>query len=248
MRGIIFKDDKRYDYTEDYLKERGYVFCDKDVSPESLDFIIFPFMGAVDFAAFDDDYFARLNPDTVIFSGVQNEYLEEICNRHNLRYYVMTNAKGVQIKNAAPTSEGVIAYLISNRVDAISDSHILVIGYGNCGSDLGKKLCGLGANVFALVRNKEKEERACADGAVPIYLDEMLDAKGFDIIINTVPGRVLTDEMIDESEALIIDIASKPYGFDAQKATILSGIPGKYAIRTAGFILGEYVDIILRGN
>ena len=248
MRGLIIKDDKRYDYTESYLKGKGYMLCDEDVPPKSLQFIIFPFLSAIDCAVYDHAYFKELHPGTVVFSGVRNEYLSEICERNDLRYYPMASAKSVQIKNAIPTSEGVIAHLITNRVDTISGSRILVIGYGNCGSDLAKKLTWLGAHVSALVRNKEKEDLARADGVCPLYLDEILDKQNFDVVINTVPGRVLTDELVDALDSLIIDISSKPYGFDTEKATILPGIPGKYAIRTAGHILGEYIETILRGK
>lgn len=248
MRGIIIKDDKRYDYTESYLKEKGYILCDEDAPPKNLDFIIFPFLGAVDCATYDDSYFKALNSNTIIFSGVQNAYLSEICKRYDLRYYIMANAKSVQLKNAIPTSEGTIAHLITNRIDTVSGSRILVIGYGSCGSDLAKKLIGLGAHVSALIRNKEKENSARMDGVSPVYLDTISDVRNFDIVINTVPSRVLTNEMVDAMKALIIDISSKPYGFNTDKATILPGIPGKYAIRTAGYILGEYIETILRGK
>ena len=247
MRGIIIKDDKRYDYTEHYLNECGYELCDECTPPEDLDFIVFPFMGAVDCAVYDESYFKRLRSSTIIFSGIKSEYLEKVSMRYSLRYYVMANEKNVQKKNAIPTSEGVIAYLIANRVDTISGSRILVIGYGNCGSDLAKKLNGLGAHVYALVRNKEKENSARADGIQPIYLDTLLVGHGFDVVINTVPEHILTNEMVDEMDALIIDISSKPYGFDDNIAIILPGIPGKYAVRTAGFILGKFIETILRG-
>lgn len=254
MQGLILKDDARYYYTEAYLKRHGYVFCEINASPESLDFIIFPFMAEIDADTYNDNYFSSLRSDVVIFSGLRNEYLAKKCEDYNLSYHVMTSAKEVQIKNAVPTSEGVIAHLIANRIDTISDSRILIIGYGVCGSDLAKKLSALGADVYALVRNKEKENAARADSVKPIYLDKFIGDSEFDVIINTVPSRVLTNEMLENTAgALLIDIASKPYGFDMEyakkineKSTILSGIPGKYALRTAGEILGDFIRAIIR--
>ena len=128
LQGIIIKDDKRYDYTESYLKGLGYYFYDENTAARDLDFIIFPFMGAVDEEFYNDGYFASLSTEVVVFSGVPNEYLKECCKKHNLAYYVMAGDKNVQIKNAVPTSEGVISHLITNRTETISGSRILVIG------------------------------------------------------------------------------------------------------------------------
>lgn len=256
MHGVILKDDKRYYYTEAYLKRQGFIFFEAVEAEGSLDFIIFPFMGEVDRSIYNDSYFASLRSDVVIFSGVLNEYLVEMCKKYGLSYHAMANVQSVKIKNATPTSEGVIAHLITNRNDTISNSRILIIGYGVCGSDLAKKLRLLGADVYVLVRNKEKEDAAYTDAITPIYLGEILDEVGFNVIINTVPSRVLTNEMIDKmAETLFIDIASKPYGFDIEhakkvneKSTVLPGIPGKYAVRSAGVILGEFIEATLRGR
>jgi len=256
LQGIILKDNARYDYTEAYLQKCGHIFCETNTAPERLDFIIFPFMGEFDESIYNDSYFASLRSDVLIFSGVPNEYIAKKCSDYDLSYYAMTSARDVQIKNAVPTSEGVIAHLITNRINTISGSRILVIGYGACGSDLAQKLKSLGAYVYALVRNNEKENMACADSVTPIYLDALSGGVKFDVIINTVPNRILTNEMIDKTAgALLIDIASKPYGFDIEyakkyneKSIILPGIPGKYAVKSAGEILGEYIESIFKGR
>ncbi|MCL2575902.1 MAG: hypothetical protein FWE33_05660 [Defluviitaleaceae bacterium] len=253
MQGIIIKDDARYHYSENYLKNCGYVFCENDTPPDKLDFIIFPFMGKVDKFIYDDSFFATLKNEVLIFSGVKDIYIADKCKKYGLKYYVMIEKRAVAIKNAVPTSEGVIAHLITNSINTLTNSRVLVIGYGVCGRDLSKKLKALGADVYALVRNREKESLAYSDYVIPIYMSGLFDKYIFDTIINTVPERILTNEMLDKTNgAVLIDIASKPYGFDIDyakklndKSTILAGIPGKYAVQTAGEILGEYINHIL---
>ena len=255
MEGIILKDDARYCHTEYYLRDRGCIFHKPDTPPENLDFIIFPFKEEIDKTAFGDKYFASLKNKTRIFSGVRNAYAAEKCGEYKLEYYAMMEDRGVQIKNAVPTSEGVIAYLISNSLCTAANSRVLVIGYGVCGRDLSLRLQSLGARVYALVRNREKECAAYADSITPVY-QEQLNEQRFDVIINTVPAPVLTDETLERAgEALLIDIASKPYGFNMERAkklneksALLPGIPGKYAVRTAGEILGEYILYVLSGR
>jgi len=255
MDGLILKDDARYQYTENYLQSKGHVFHTPDAKPQNLDFVIFPFKEAVDESIFNNGYFVALGNNALVFSGLRNDFLAEKCAAHDISYYVMMDDDGVKVKNAVPTSEGVIAYLVFNLGRTIANSRVLVIGYGVCGRDLSLRLTALGSNAHALVRNSEKACAAYADSVTPIYLNE-LHQLNFDAIINTVPGCVLTDEMLGcVGGALLIDIASKPYGFNMclakklnSKSALLPGIPGKYAAQTAGEILGEYINFVLRGK
>ena len=251
MRGIIINDDRRYSYTEEYLKKRGFIF-DGNCKKSELDVIIFSFKSEPNQDIYNDTFFSSLKKDVYIFSGLRNGYLTQKCKEFGFSYNVMLEALSVQIDNAIPTSEGVIEYIIRNRTNTIHDSRILIIGYGVCGSDLAKRLKGLNADVYALVRNKEKESMAYADSITPIYFSELSctgKLRAFDVIVNTVPARIFTNEMTSlTGDTLLIDIASSPYGFDIElakkqneKSAILPAIPSKYAIKTAGEILGGYI-------
>ncbi|MCL2377410.1 MAG: hypothetical protein FWC76_08475 [Defluviitaleaceae bacterium] len=255
MLGMILIDDRRYTYTRGFLKNKGYIFCETDTPSENLDFMIFPFAGEIDKDAYDDAYFAAIKQGAAIFSGIKNTYLARKCDEHGIAYHIMMDNTEIAKKNAVPTSEGVIAYLVANRERTIAGSRMLIIGYGICGQDLARRLSALGADVYTLVRNEEKEALAQIDGVAPIYLQGLFD-HNFDVIINTVPSTVLTDEAIKQlGGTLLVDIASRPYGFNMalakslnEKSALLPGIPGKYAVQTAGEILGQYIDDILRGK
>ena len=251
MTGIILKDDARYGHTESFLRGKGHILNDPCTPPEDLDFIIFPFKEDIDKSIYDDEYFAALSKKTLIFSGLRNTYMAHSCEKYGLAYHVIMEDHSIAVKNAVPTSEGVIAYLIGNRDYTIANSRILVVGYGICGSDLAKRLKALGADVYVLVRNREKECAAYADSITPVYWEE-LSGLIFDAYINTVPARVLADKMVEQAGgALFVDIASKP-GYNRElanrlneKSTALPGIPGKYAVRAAGEIIGEYIHYVL---
>jgi len=245
----------RYNHTENFLRCKGHIFYEPFTAPENLDFVIFPFKDEIYESIYNENYFVSLGKNVQVFSGLRNAYITKKCTDYGLDYHVIMEDRGVTQKNAVPTSEGVIAYLIGNRDYTLANSRVLIIGYGVCGRDLAKRIKALGANVSALVRNSEKECAAFSDSVTPVYLEE-LDGLNFDVYINTVPGRVLTEDIIKRTNgALLIDIASKPYGFDIEyakklneKSALLLGIPGKYAVRAAGEILGEYIHHILSGR
>jgi dipicolinate synthase subunit A len=255
MTGTILKDDARYDHTEAFLRRAGYFFREAEASPRELNFVIFPFKDKVDENIFGDEYFSAFEKNAKFFSGVRNNFVAQKCEKYGLEYFAMMEDAGTTIKNAVPTSEGVIAYVVCNMPRTIAGARILVVGYGVCGRDLATRLGALGANVCALVRNREKKCIAQADSVTPIFLGETA-LENFDAIINTVPAQILSNEMISRAgNALMIDIASAPYGFDMEfakkqnnRSAILAAIPGKHAVQTAGEILGEYVDFILKGK
>ena len=254
MNGIIIKDDARLDFTENFLRGKGHVFLTPDTAPGNLDFIIFPFKKGIDESVYNDKYFGSLPGNAKVFSGLRNIYANDQCVKNGLEYKAIMEDRGITLKNAVPTSEGVIAYLIGNRDYTVANSRILIIGYGVCGSDLARRLKSLGADVYALVRSREKECAAYADSIKPVYL-EGLDVLNPDVYINTAPEHALTDEMINRATgALFVDIASKP-GFNMElarkqneKSAALPGIPGKYAVRAAGEIIGGYIHFVLGGG
>ena len=248
LEGIIIRDDARYQYARDYLERRNFIFREPGEPPENFGFIIFPFKEKIKPSLYDDSYFKKLKPCIQVFSGVRDHYIAGQCAEKKLNYHVIMEDSSVTVKNAIPTTEGVISYLIANRIDTVFNSRVLISGYGTCGKDLAKRLKALDSRVYTLVRNREKEAEAVKDAITPVYLHE-LKKINVDVVINTVPSPVFTNEMLEKFRgALMIEIASKPFGFDMEyakklneKSAFLPGIPGKYAVRTAGEIIGEFI-------
>ena len=86
---------------------------------------------------------------------------------------------------------------------------------------------------------------------------ERPDYLEYDYIINTVPARILTKEVIDKfnRQVVVIDIASIPGGTDfeycaRQNITAIHSLslPGKYSPKTSGEILGNVIIEQLAGG
>nr|WP_312214758.1 hypothetical protein [Clostridioides sp.] len=248
LRGLIIKDDDRYDYASTYLKEKGVIIEENFDNLKDLDFILFPFKEDVDIEKFNDRFFESLSKNALLLSGVRNNFLEKMSNIYKLDYFPLMEEKSVSVMNAVPTSEGIISHIIQSTNMPVFDSHILVIGYGVCGQDLCKRLNGLNANAYTLVRNDVKEARAIANGVKPVYIEDIYNYS-FDVIVNTVPNKVLEREHIERfKDTLIIDISSKPHGFDVEymksineNFVVLSSIPSKCAVKFAGEILAKNI-------
>ena len=112
------------------------------------------------------------------------------------------------------------------------------------------------APVFA--RRREVREEAVSLGfrAEPI---EMLSGKAdlFRIVLNTVPARLINLEILSmiSKDALLMELASAPYGFDPEEAKSLGlhvisagGLPGRFFPETAGFAVADTVlNLIKKG-
>lgn len=245
MYGFIIKDDRRYDYAQKFLEQNGFTI--QNEINNQTNFILFPFKKNIDCKFYDEKFFGVLDKNILIFSGVENDYIKNMCQDKKLSYFPIMNSDYVAILNAVPTAEGIISYLIQNRIETIMNSKVLIIGYGRCGKIIAQKLSLLGAKVFVNTLNKSDYAIAFSNKLKPFYELNLAD-QSFDIIINTAPCKTIDDKNLQllSEETLLIDITRD--GFDleiAQQKNSLSNrllsIPSKFALRTAGEILGKYI-------
>lgn len=159
------------------------------------------------------------------------------------------------IKNAIPTAEGTVEIALAEMPITLFESKVLITGYGRVGKVLAERMAAMGADVTVSARK-------CADfawiserGFKAIHTNELTSAADrFDLIVNTIPAVVLTEEVLEhvKNDALIIDLASKPGGVDFGTAKRLGknviwalSLPGKSAPITSGRIIGETIMNIL---
>lgn len=151
------------------------------------------------------------------------------------------------VKNAVPTAEGAIRLALELTDFTLSGSRVLVTGYGRCGRVLCSRLYGLHCVLSAAARRPEVLAQIEADGITPLKISDLPGRLGeFDVIFNTVDAPWL--EGLD-TNAVVIDLATKgcvetaPGGFVYKRAP---GLPGKTAPRTAGIILADTVQRLIK--
>ena len=121
------------------------------------------------------------------------------------------------VLNTIATAEGTIQIAIENTNKILHGSEILILGFRRIGKVLARKLAGLSAKVTCAARKDEDLAWIKAYGHKTININTIGDnLKQFDIIINTVPHMILTEERLQNvrEDCLLIDLASNPGGID----------------------------------
>jgi dipicolinate synthase subunit A len=171
--------------------------------------------------------------------------------------YDYAEREDFKIRNAVPTAEGAICLAMQALDRTLSGSHVAILGYGCIGAALAERLKHLGAHVTVAARKTRDVARIECAGLRAIHLTGEGSLRpltaGYDIIFNTVPYRLLTSKLLMSmpEKTLLVELASAPGGWDSTialpcRAIYAPGIPGKHVPTTAGIIMAQTIDTILK--
>lgn len=267
MNFMIIGGDCRFSYIQKILDEKGYEA--KRIYPgeyraddfENANVFILPVPVSRDNVNINaplagetfyfGDFLRLLPSDCTVAGGLFNDWQLEKLKQKGVRVFDYYNDEELAKKNAVPTAEGVIGLLISSLSVTVDSLKCAVTGYGRCGSVLCKKLKALGADVTAAARSEKNLNEAEKDGMKICRLSDFGKIAGeFDVVVNTVPSRIIDEEIISKlkKECTVIEIASAPFGIDFDcaarygiSAVRAGSLPGKTAPETAGRIICDTV-------
>ncbi|MCP3762039.1 dipicolinate synthase subunit DpsA [Domibacillus sp. A3M-37] len=275
MNALIFGGDARQIEVGRILMERGIhvymagfdqaenelmgaqVIKNEDLSYESMDLFILPVSGVKKGGDVDAPFSTSplfmtkeiaesLSEDCIIISGIATPALKNIVQRDVLYIFDREDAA---ILNSIPTAEGALMIAMQKTDHTIHGANVMVIGFGRVGTTTARLFHQVGARVTTAVRETGIFARAKEMNIYPFYMASLIDQIEYaDVVINTVPALVLTEDILARMNpaSIIIDLASEPGGTDfeaAEKAGIqvihALSLPGKIAPKTAGEILGH---------
>lgn len=187
-----------------------------------------------------------------VFGGVFNQEWKTFFEEYDIPYWDFMKLPEVVEGNAWITAEATLAECLNNGAYSICDQNVLVTGYGCCGKKIAEVFSLLGARVVVAARRPEVREAIQRDGYKAVSFIEMPKVLSDTVtVINTVPALVLTEECIRRlpSDAIVIDIASRPGGtdFDAAKkhgitAKLALGLPGIYTTSSSALLLKQAIS------
>ncbi len=178
-----------------------------------------------------------------------------------LRVFDYFDSESFQIHNAYTTAEAALSIAMNRLERNLRGSRVAITGFGRIAKHLVGILLPLGAHVTVAARKSEDLAWAASLGCEPLSLGEEREetllrlCHGYDVIYNTVPHWLFDRSFLEkmDEETFLIDLASVPGGVDICAAKELginvlwaTSLPGKYAPLSAGELIANCVDGILR--
>ncbi|WP_163536843.1 dipicolinic acid synthetase subunit A [Gracilibacillus sp. YIM 98692] len=235
----------------------------EELKPEQLDAVILPITGIDDKgyaeAVFSKqelqltkDWFKRLPSHCLVFTGIANQTLLDSVKIKGNKLIKLMERNDVAIYNSIPTAEGAIMLAIQHTDITIHQSEVFVYGFGRVGKTTASAFKGLGAKVTVVSKDETDIARAFEQGYTVCHLSESIKLiENCHVLVNTIPAKVINKPILEKmkSDAIVIDLASKPGGtdFDFAKARGIHaihalGLPGLVAPKTAGEILAFQIQ------
>lgn len=187
----------------------------------------------------------------MLFAGVIGKDYKETLTTNGVECIDFMDIEELAVYNTIATAEGIIAEAIIHKETNLHNSECMVLGYGKCAKTLANKLKGIGANVTVVARNPMDLTTASSLGHSTLNINSLKNhIYCFEYIFNTIPHMIIDDSVLEHvhPESVIFDIASVPGGVDKHAATKRNiklihslGIPGKYAPKSSGEAIGEYL-------
>ena len=199
-----------------------------------------------------DEALKVMNNKLIFTGSVSSEILRKF-KLYNIEILDIMKNEEFAVLNAIPTAEETIRIIIDNTKKVLHNANCLIMGYGRIGKVLAKKLNSLSVKVECLVSDNIEKIWCRVEGYNYIEFENIKNKsdllKKYDIIVNTIPKIILTEELKEiKKDTLIIDLASKPYGIDRNivKQENLNfiealGLPGKSAPTTVAENMYELI-------
>ena len=196
-----------------------------------------------------------INAKVLIAGGISPE-VYEMANDEYIEIIDIMKREELAVLNTIATAEGTIQLAIENTNKILHGSEVLILGFGRIGKVLARKLAGLSVKVTCAARKDEDLAWIQAYGHKATNINSIGEnLKNFDIIINTVPHMILSEERLQyvKKECLLIDLASNPGGIDKKavkernlKFVWALSLPGKVAPTTSAEFIKETIYNILK--
>lgn len=199
---------------------------------------------------FTENEIDELPKNSLIFGGslIKNN-LAKLESR-NIKYINFLDNDDFVVRNAKLTAEGILALLISNTEKSIFENKILILGSGRVGMATAALLNKLDLNTDIAIFHNDKFAVASFYGKNVVFENQLFERIGqYDVIINTVPFKILKDEFLSKinNNAIILEVAStnclekdllKDYKF---KYIPSPALPQRYSAESAAGIMLEII-------
>lgn len=166
------------------------------------------------------------------------KFPDEKARRPDLKWVDLWADERLLRENAWLTAESAVASVVRSHPQRMCGLRCAVVGYGRIGQALTDILLNLGAEVHVVSGSRKKRGAIDGIGAKAWPREETAEAlRDCALVFSTPPTAVVGAEEMAwlKPHALIVDLASPPYGVDLEAAKLLNfearrepGLPGRY--------------------
>ncbi len=258
MRVTIIGGDERAMWLHRLLIERGEsarLICRQENDPAALqgaDVVVLPYPYAVRDGqipclcgqGIDAAELLRAIPTSALLiagDGAEPYLADAMAERPRL--CALHTDEAFLCENAEISAEGAVCYAMRAMDGLLRGTACVVTGYGRFGKELAWRLHALGATVTVVARKEDARKAAQRLGMLACAPDRLRDVLPCaQAVFNTVPAPMLgvKELRLLPADALLFELASKPYGIDPDAARglalhtlVIGGIPARYAPRSA---------------
>ncbi len=250
--------DKRQVYLSEMLREKGYsvtvqgfetLGIPNDIRKADITFLPVPCCSPDGFikAPFSNN---KMTIEEVAVQQGQSFYVLGKCDDRvkkslgsEIRCFDLLADESFLIDNAVLSAEGAVCAYQNYKKLSLCGARCVVVGYGR----IAKQLCSmLKAYTGDITATARKEKDLALIRAAHFGCEHTKDLKravcNADVVFNTVPYHVFGKEELSaiKQDAVLIELASPPYGCDMELAQNLgvdvrieAGIPGRYFPKSA---------------
>lgn len=145
-------------------------------------------------------------------------------------------------QNAAITAQCALRVADPLLSRVLTETPVLVIGWGRIGKCLTKLLTGMGCSVTVAARNPKDRAIISALGWKSVDIPDIPGIlSDIGLIFNTAPAPVLGADILNKNRnCLKIDLASSP-GLSGSDVVYARGLPGQYAPESSGRLIAETI-------
>lgn len=194
-----------------------------------------------------EDFRNYLNEEKLIFGGKIDGSIKSYLNKNSLKFYDFLEEEEINLQNSYLTSQGAVGKILNFYGESLNSKKILITGFGKIAKSLIEMLSAFKPNITVGARKSIDLTAAGLLGCKGKFISEIDCFDEYDMIINTVPVKLFSNNLLQSCKVPFIELANFE-NISNENYHIFPSIPGKMFPVSSGelfahFIIGKLTEV-----